>query len=112
MANRGDPSVSWGFPGDLTTDRTRSEGMDPARAQPASLGIGDLPQTDPPPRAAVVASLASALSRAVALGDHVAARVVHEAIGRLLVVPAACGDGGGPAPIADLPHERGRFTRR
>lgn len=32
----------------------------------------------------MVASLASALSRAVAVGDHVAARVVHEAIGRLL----------------------------
>ncbi|WP_437743802.1 hypothetical protein WMF39_01635 [Sorangium sp. So ce1504] len=40
--------------------------------------------TDPSPRAAVVASLASTLSRAVALGDEVGARVVHEALGRLL----------------------------
>ncbi|WP_433935484.1 hypothetical protein WMF04_33290 [Sorangium sp. So ce260] len=40
--------------------------------------------TDPSPRAAVVTSLASTLSRAVSLGDEVAARVVHEAIGRLL----------------------------
>ncbi|WP_437819623.1 hypothetical protein [Sorangium sp. So ce1078] len=33
--------------------------------------------------------LASTLSRAVALGDEVAARVVHEAIGRLLGLPVA-----------------------
>ncbi|WP_437710541.1 hypothetical protein WMF45_37060 [Sorangium sp. So ce448] len=40
-------------------------------------------------RATVVALLASTLSRAVALGDEAAARVVHEAIGRLLGVPVA-----------------------
>ncbi|WP_437512965.1 hypothetical protein [Sorangium sp. So ce1099] len=40
-------------------------------------------------RAAVVASLANTLSRAVALGDEVGARVVHEAIGRLLGLPVA-----------------------
>jgi hypothetical protein len=45
--------------------------------------------TDPSPRAAVVASLASTLSRAVALEDEVAARVVHEALGRLLGLPVA-----------------------
>ncbi|MDC0679566.1 hypothetical protein [Sorangium atrum] len=45
--------------------------------------------TGPSPREAVVASLASALSRAVALGDEMAARVVHEAIGRLLELPVA-----------------------
>ncbi|XXY45009.1 hypothetical protein WME91_33915 [Sorangium sp. So ce269] len=78
----------------MTTDRSPSGGVGPTWAQSASLGIGELAPTDPPPRAAVVASLASALSRAVASGDHVAARVVHEAIGRLLVVPAASGDGG------------------
>ncbi|WP_437672276.1 hypothetical protein [Sorangium sp. So ce131] len=43
--------------------------------------------TDQSHRAAVVASLASTLSRAVAVGDEVAARVVHEAIGRLLGLP-------------------------
>ncbi|WP_437518173.1 hypothetical protein [Sorangium sp. So ce1099] len=37
----------------------------------------------------MVASLAGALSRAVALGDEVAARVDHEALGRLLGVPVA-----------------------
>ncbi|WP_437328873.1 hypothetical protein [Sorangium sp. So ce381] len=47
--------------------------------------------TDPSPRSAVVASLASTLSRAVALGDEVAARVVHEALGRLLGLPSSCG---------------------
>ncbi|XXX79535.1 hypothetical protein WMF30_12265 [Sorangium sp. So ce134] len=45
--------------------------------------------TDPPPRAAVVASLAGTLSRAVALGDEMAARVIHETIGRLLGLPVA-----------------------
>ncbi|WP_437795458.1 hypothetical protein [Sorangium sp. So ce693] len=45
--------------------------------------------TDPSPRAAVVASLVSTLSRAVTLGDEVGARVVHEAIGRLLGLPVA-----------------------
>ncbi|WP_437287506.1 hypothetical protein [Sorangium sp. So ce406] len=39
------------------------------------------------PRAAVVASLAGTLSRAVALGDDAAAQVIHEAIGRLLGLP-------------------------
>ncbi|WP_437995290.1 hypothetical protein WMF26_28725 [Sorangium sp. So ce185] len=43
--------------------------------------------TDPSRRAAVVASLASSLSRAVALEDEVAARIVHEALGRLLGLP-------------------------
>ncbi|WP_437509598.1 hypothetical protein [Sorangium sp. So ce1099] len=45
--------------------------------------------TEPSPRAAVVPSLARTLSRAVTLGDEVAARVVHEAIGRLLGLPVA-----------------------
>ncbi|WP_437764775.1 hypothetical protein WMF27_33510 [Sorangium sp. So ce281] len=45
--------------------------------------------TNPSRRAAVVASLASPLSRAVALGDEVATRVLHEAIGRLLGLPVA-----------------------
>ncbi|MDC0684957.1 hypothetical protein [Sorangium atrum] len=45
--------------------------------------------TDPSRRAAVVASLASTLYRAVALGDEVAARIVHEALGRLLGLPVA-----------------------
>jgi hypothetical protein len=45
--------------------------------------------TEPSRRAAVVASLASTLSRAIVLGDEVAARVVHEALGRLLELPVA-----------------------
>ncbi|KYF93170.1 hypothetical protein BE18_05905 [Sorangium cellulosum] len=68
----------------MTTDSTPSDGMDPTPAQPASVGFGELATVDPRPRAAVVASLAGPLSRAVALGDGEAARVVHEAIGRLL----------------------------
>ncbi|WP_437726111.1 hypothetical protein [Sorangium sp. So ce861] len=68
----------------MTTDRPPSDGMDPTPAQPSTVGLGEFAMVDPSPRAAVVASLAGTLSRAVALGDEEAARVVHEAIGRLL----------------------------
>ncbi|WP_437682742.1 hypothetical protein [Sorangium sp. So ce131] len=52
--------------------------------------------TDPSPRAVVVTSLAGTLGRAVvALGDEEAARVVPEAIGRLLwLAPATEGRAG------------------
>ncbi|KYF48206.1 hypothetical protein BE04_13430 [Sorangium cellulosum] len=63
--------------------------MGPTRARPPDLGPGEFAMVDPSPRAAVVASLASTLSRAVALGDEVGARVVHEALGRLLGLPVA-----------------------
>ncbi|KYF71187.1 hypothetical protein BE17_22935 [Sorangium cellulosum] len=63
--------------------------MDPTRAQSPTLKLGELAPANPSPRAAVVASLAGTLSRAIALGDQEAARVVHEAIGRLLGLPAA-----------------------
>ncbi|KYF67241.1 hypothetical protein BE15_11345 [Sorangium cellulosum] len=72
----------------MTTDRTGSKGMAPTRAQAPDLGPGELAMVDPSPRAAVVASLTGTLSRAVALGDVEAARVVHEAIGQLLGLPA------------------------
>ncbi|WP_437592872.1 hypothetical protein [Sorangium sp. So ce1000] len=87
--NRRDPSHPRGFWEDVTTDRTPSGGMDPTPAQPPSPGPGDLATVEPSPRAAVVASLAGTLSRAVALGDAEAARVVHEAIGQLLGLPVA-----------------------
>ncbi|AUX35787.1 hypothetical protein SOCE836_079860 [Sorangium cellulosum] len=69
----------------MTTDRTPSGGTGPTQAQPASLGSEELALAERSPRAIVLASLASALGRAVTLGDEVAARVLHEAIGRLLV---------------------------
>ncbi|WP_437745596.1 hypothetical protein WMF39_11560 [Sorangium sp. So ce1504] len=66
--------------------------MGPTPVQPASVGLGELAVTDPSPQAAVVTSLAGRLSRAVALGDEEAARVVHEAIGQLLgLAPAPQG---------------------
>jgi hypothetical protein len=73
----------------VNPDRTGSKGMDPTRAQPPDLGPGELAMVHTPPRAAVVASLAGTLSRAVALGDVEAARVVHEVIGQLLDVLSA-----------------------
>ncbi|WP_437953424.1 hypothetical protein WME98_24140 [Sorangium sp. So ce296] len=88
MPNRRDPSLHPGFWGHQITDRTRSEGIDPTQAQLPVPGLGELASGDPSPRAAVVASLAGTLSRAVALGDEDAARVVHEAIGRLLGLSA------------------------
>ncbi|WP_437938945.1 hypothetical protein [Sorangium sp. So ce341] len=88
-ANRRDPSLSPEFQGGVTPNRSPSEAMAPTPAQPASSAPEELPPTDLSPRADVVASLASTLSRAVALGDEAAARVVHEAIGRLLGLPPA-----------------------
>lgn len=87
MANRCDRARLPGFRAGVATDRAPLEGMDPSRAQPASLGPGELAVTARAPRAAVVASLAEALTRAIALGDEDAARIVHEAIGRLLYLP-------------------------
>lgn len=84
-ANRRDPSHPPGFGKGVTTDRTPSGGTGPTQAQPASLGSEELALAERSPRAIVLASLASALGRAVTLGDEVAARVLHEAIGRLLV---------------------------
>ncbi|AUX43963.1 hypothetical protein SOCE26_054200 [Sorangium cellulosum] len=83
----------------MTTDRSPSEGVGPTRTQPASLERGALAPADPSSRAALIAELASTLSCAVAFGDEVTARVVHEAIGRLL----------GPAPA---PERRASWRRR
>ncbi|WP_437740871.1 hypothetical protein WMF39_35165 [Sorangium sp. So ce1504] len=88
VPNRREPSLLPQFWGHQTTDRTPSEGMAPTPAQAASPGHGELAMVDPSPRAAVVASLAETLTRAVALGDETAARVVHDAIGRLLGLSA------------------------
>ena len=101
-ANRRDPSDPPGFGEGVTTDRSPSEGVGPTRAQASSLGSGESAVIDQSPRATVVASLAGTLSRAVALGDEVAARVVHEALGRLLGLDAAP---RGDARIAP-PHEQ------
>ncbi|WP_437759375.1 hypothetical protein [Sorangium sp. So ce1389] len=54
-----------------------------------SRRFGELAAADPSPRAVAVASLAETLTRAVALGDEEAARVVHEAIGQLLGLTSA-----------------------
>ncbi|WP_437829868.1 hypothetical protein [Sorangium sp. So ce1153] len=69
--------------------------MDPTWVQPASSAPEEVPLTNPSPRAAVVASLADALTRAVAVGDKMAVRVVYEAIGRLLGPPLGNGQGTG-----------------
>ncbi|XXX75451.1 hypothetical protein WMF30_48160 [Sorangium sp. So ce134] len=65
-------------------------GSNPSPA--AEPGLGELAAADGSPRAVVIVSLAGhagTLSRAVTLGDALAARVVHEALGRLLGLPLA-----------------------
>ncbi|WP_437625512.1 hypothetical protein [Sorangium sp. So ce1151] len=52
----------------------------------------------------LVASLAETLTRAVALGDEMAARVVHEAIGQLL--------GAAPAPESSVSPRRQNHAYR
>ncbi|WP_434041451.1 MULTISPECIES: hypothetical protein [Sorangium] len=89
VPNRRDPWDQPAFQGGVTTDRTPSEGMDPTRVQRSGLGLRELAPANTSSRVVVVASLAETLTRAVALGDEVAARVVHEAIGRLLGLPVA-----------------------
>ena len=53
------------------------------------------------PRGRLVASLTETISAATAAGDLHAARVAHEALGRLLAEPEP-----GVAVVADLPAER------
>jgi hypothetical protein len=89
VSNRSEPSHSPRFLGGVNADGPCSEGMAPTRAQNPGLSPRELAQAERSPRAAVVASLAETLTRAVALGDGVAARVVHEAIGQLLDLSAA-----------------------
>ncbi|HTN91222.1 MAG TPA: hypothetical protein VL242_46450 [Sorangium sp.] len=63
--------------------------MHSTQAQSPGLGLDELAPTNPSPRPLLVASLAEILTRAVALGDEEGARVIHEAIARLLgLVPA------------------------
>ncbi|KYF68451.1 hypothetical protein BE15_10540 [Sorangium cellulosum] len=62
--------------------------MDPALAQPARPGLGEFAPAHPSSRAVLVASLAETLARAVTLGDEEAARILHEAVGRLLGLSA------------------------
>lgn len=57
------------------------------------------------PRERMIAGLHAELGEALRLGDTEAARVAHEAIGRLL------GTAGSPAPVADLAAERRRRER-
>ncbi|WP_437895189.1 hypothetical protein [Sorangium sp. So ce124] len=83
-ANRGDPLLFPQFWRHVTTDRTPSGAMAPTRAQPPGLGLRGGEPPLPSPRASVVASLAETLTRAIAIGDEEAARVVHNAIGQLL----------------------------
>jgi hypothetical protein len=62
--------------------------------------------TPVPPRAALLAHLGAAVAAAVATGDLEGARVVHEAIGKLLALPS-----DGAAPVVDLDVERRRRGR-
>lgn len=74
----------------------------------ANVGRQDDSQDDSPsrpisPRARLVAALTETISAATAAGDLHAARVAHEAIGRLLEEPEP-----GVAGVADLRAERSR----
>ncbi|MGK3990799.1 hypothetical protein WME99_47575 [Sorangium sp. So ce136] len=58
-----------------------------ATSEGGFFGAAPSSQAPTPTDDAVVASLAATLASAVATGDEIAARVVHEAIGRLLGLP-------------------------
>jgi hypothetical protein len=61
----------------------------------------------PSPRAGLVAALTETITTAAAAGDLHAARVAHEALGRLLAEPEP-----GASEVADLATERARRERR
>jgi hypothetical protein len=71
-------------------------------------GATDNPHTVPNPRAALLAHLAGDMAAALAAGDTEAARIAHEAVGRLLGAPACAGDDVAGAVVVDLAAERTR----
>ena len=60
------------------------------------------PAVSASPRAVMLAALSAGMTSALAVGDMEAARVAHEAIGRLLGSPST------PAGVVDLAAERER----
>jgi hypothetical protein len=61
----------------------------------------------PSPRAALLEQLLARARDAVAAGDIEAARIAHEAAGKLLAAPPMEMEGAG-AKVVDLAHERGK----
>jgi hypothetical protein len=62
----------------------------------------------PSPRATLLEQLLASARDAVAAGDIEAARIAHEAAGKLLAAPRVEGAG---AKVVDLAHERGKRGR-
>jgi hypothetical protein len=81
--------------------RTAAASLDVPETQ-AIVGAMSAPAFPVSPRAAILAALSAALPACLAVGDVEAARVAHEAIGRLL------GSTGTPAAVVDLAAERER----
>jgi len=69
---------------------------------PSGQAIGQIPGQTESPRAALLAALTNAVRDAAAAGDLAAARVAHEALGRLLTEP------GSASAVVDLNAERER----
>ena len=80
-------------------------------APPSDVSVS-LPDTPTDARAALVGRLASELAALVASGDHDAARILHETIGRLLTASAPPVSSGEPAaPVLSLVEERRRRSK-
>lgn len=56
----------------------------------------------------MISELSESMVRAVSAGDVAAARIAHEAIGRLLDAAASDADGDRRAPVVDLAERRRR----
>ena len=102
----------------VTNDPTRLEKVDLTRppaefeakcatARSADDSRDDSSTASASPRARLVAALTEAISAAVGAGDLHAARVAHEALGRLLAEPVP-----GAVAVADINEERGRRGQR
>ncbi len=105
--------MSGSIPGE--NQQFQADGCDPQRstvgdreANPAETGsvcdsVCSLAHTDRSPRAMLVKTLTETISAATAAGDLGAARVAHEALGKLLVEPEP-----GDAKVVDIRSQRGR----
>ena len=83
-------------------DSRSPDANDAPKNLPSGQAVGQIPGQQTTPREALVSSLAAAVRDAAIAGDLIAARVAHEALGRLLIEAAPA------SAVVDLSAERER----
>lgn len=92
---------------DIRGNSTLEGAPDDAKTDPCCPPLSPTGDTPGTPRDRFVASLAETIREASAAGDLEAARVAHDALGKLLRAPGP----GGAAPVVDLATEREKRER-